>query len=72
MPKPNPLALRAEVANTRRRRDALIVIAITPDDVAFSVDPKLSVRDAEATVLAEMPRLLRNISEQRQKQGVRP
>lgn len=71
MPKPNPDALRSELFSVRRRHNALIVVAITPDEVAFSADPSLSVRDAENTIQTEMPLILTHIAAQRAKNGGR-
>lgn len=48
----------------RAESDALIVLVIRADDVAFSVDPAVSPRDAGETIEREIPSLVQHLSEQ--------
>lgn len=45
----------------RKRSDALLVLVIRPNDVAFAVDPRLAPVDAIAAVCEEMPGLLQHL-----------
>ncbi len=53
----------------RKRGDAIVVLVIRAQDVAFSVDPLCSPRDAAELVKQELPQLRDQLLLQRLKRG---
>lgn len=47
--------------------EALLVIVIRVEDVAFAVDPGVSPKDAGETIEAELPALIQHLTESRKK-----
>lgn len=53
----------------RKGGDAVIVVVIRAEDVAFSVDPRVAPRDAVDLVRRELPELLMHLQLERDKKG---
>ncbi len=51
----------------RKGSNALLVLVVRPNDVAFDVDPALAPMDAINTVRNELPELLQQLIDQRAK-----
>lgn len=66
-PLPDTAALMRLATRLRTESEALIVIAIRVNDVAFSVDPGVSPRDAGETIEAELPAFVQHLAESRGK-----
>lgn len=63
--------LRPDVERLRRSHNALVVIAVGVDEVAFSIDAKLPTLDAEEIILVEASRVIHALAEQRKKGEIR-
>jgi hypothetical protein len=64
---PNTSALMRMADRLRAESEALLVLVIRVDDVAFSVDPEVSPRDAANTIQSEMPGFIAHLEESRKK-----
>jgi hypothetical protein len=64
---PNTAAVSRMCARLRTESEALLVIAIRVDDVAFSVDRNVSPRDFGETLEREIPALVDALVAQRTK-----
>jgi hypothetical protein len=64
---PDTAALMRLATRLRTDSEALMVIVIRVNDVAFSVDPGVSPRDAGETIEAELPSLVQHLAESRGK-----
>lgn len=60
-------SLSAAARWIRKGSDALLVLVIRPDDVAFDADPRLAPMDAINTVRDELPSLLQHLIHERAK-----
>jgi hypothetical protein len=64
---PDTKALMRMATRLRTDSEALMVIVIRVNDVAFSVDPGVSPKDAGETIEAELPALVQHLAESRAK-----
>ncbi len=64
---PDIAALARRATRLRTESDALMVLVIRVDDVAFSVDPALSLKDARDRINAELPAFIEHLAETRGK-----
>jgi hypothetical protein len=64
---PNTAALMRQATRLRIESEALLVVVIRVDDVAFSVDPGVSPKDAGETIKAELPAIIQHLAESRKK-----
>ncbi|MDR3797994.1 MAG: hypothetical protein P4K93_07565 [Terracidiphilus sp.] len=64
---PNTAELMRKATQLRTDSEALIVIVIRVNDVAFSVDPGVAPKDAGETIESELPALLQHLAESREK-----
>ena len=64
---PDTAELMRRATRLRTDSEALMVIVIRVDDVAFSVDPGVSPKDARETIEAELPSLVQHLAESRGK-----
>ncbi len=60
-----------ECGRLRANSDALLVVVIRPNDVSFSVDPKLSPRDFGETLSNEIGKMVQVEAATRMKDKVR-
>ena len=65
-------SLRSAAKWIRGGSDALLVLVIRPNDVAFDVDPKLAPMEAIKTVRDELPALLQHLIDERAKKKSEP
>jgi hypothetical protein len=64
---PDTAALMRKATQLRTESEALMVIVIRVNDVAFSVDSGVSPKDAGETIEAELPALVQHLADSRRK-----
>lgn len=64
---PDNAQLSRLAAHLRVESQALLVLVIRVNDVAFSVDPSLTPKDAGDTISNEIPSLVQHLAEQRRR-----
>ncbi len=64
---PDTAALMRKATQLRTESEALMVIVIRVNDVAFSVDPGVSPKDAGETIEKELPALIQRLADSRRK-----
>ncbi len=64
---PDTAALMRKATQLRTESEALMVVVIRVNDVAFSVDPGVSPKDAGETIEAELPALVQHLADSRRK-----
>lgn len=66
---PDTAALTRMATRLRTESEALLVLVIRVDDVAFSVDPGVAPRDAGNTIWNEMPAFIAHLEQDRKKRA---
>ncbi len=64
---PNTAELMRQANKLRTESEALVVLVIRLDDVAFSVDPGVAPKDAAETIENELPAIVQHLNESRKK-----
>lgn len=64
---PNTRQLSLLANRLRIDAEALVVLVIRVDDVAFAVDPAVSPKDAASTVEGELPAIVQRLADSRKK-----
>ena len=62
---PNTAALTRMADRLRTDSEALLVLVIRVNDVAFSVDPGVTPKDAAETIQTELPKFIAHLKESR-------
>jgi hypothetical protein len=64
---PDTAEMMRRATKMRIDSEALLVLVIRTDDVAFSVDPGLAPKDAMDTIQTELPLIVQHLGESRKR-----
>lgn len=67
----NPTVIDNRARILRKEADALVVVVVTADRVAYSIDERMSPQDVLNTLKGEAPNIARRWADQLQKQQAR-